>query len=333
MNVQMVPAMMPLQAAASRRPGAPSEVDPGDRVNIGFKAGGSVGAMYGARAGRAALVAGASAAAGTVASSLGLGGWGVGVAAVLGLAGGAFLEYRTGAGRFAGAMAGGALGAGVGKLAETAGWKPSEKLQQVTRNFSLSELPSHLRSRTHTSNPQLRYNPEAVEALKNAQPGDILMVQDENLFAGATTYQRLGGASGDYTHLGVVSDTGTLIDVMQNDWKEKPLDFWLHCTNMAIIRPRYENTASAWRVVDGLREDRKTVRFDPGFDLKTDDLQYCGEFALKGLRKYAPEIKVETSSRLGYEFVTADNFLASPDVDVIYDSGSKHWYNQVSRFA
>lgn len=329
---------LPMAAAGPRKSAAPT-VEPGvvDRfevgVDVGSKAGGAVGAMYGSRVGSLALPTTSSLLAGYAASSLNWGGVGIGLAAVLGLAGGAVLEYKSHAGKFGGGMVGGALGAGLGKAAEALGWSPSDKLQEVTRNFSLRELPGRINSRHHSSHLALRDRPDAVEAMKNAQPGDIIVFQDR-MFDGATTYQRLGGASGNYTHVGVVSDTGTLLDVMQNDWKEKPLDFWLrNTTNMAILRPKYASTSSAWAVVDGMRADRENVKFDPGFDLSTDDLQYCGEFAYKSLQKYAPEIHVDTSSRLGYKFLTADNFIASPDIDVVYDSGSKHWFNQLSRFA
>lgn len=323
----------PLLAAATRPRAEAAESQPPDRVEIGFKAGGAVGAMYGVQVGRIAVPAGASVLSGCLASSLGWGGVGIGLAAVLGLAGGVALEHTTGAGKYGGGLLGGTVGAGVGKLAEAVGWTPSDKLQETTRNFSLGELPGRIGSRNHSSNIALSDRPDAVEAMKNAQPGDIIVFQDR-MFDGATLYQRLGGASGDFTHVGVVSDSGTLLDVMQNDWREKPLDFWLrNTTNMAILRPRYQDLSSAWRVVDGMRADRENVKFDPGFDLKTDDLQYCGEFALKSLARYAPEIKVDVSSRLGYKFVTADNFLASQDIDVVYHSGSEHWHNTLSRFA
>jgi hypothetical protein len=332
MNVQMVQAR-PVFASSSAPAAPQQEGAPEDRVDIGYKAGGAVGAMYGAKTGKIAVPVGTSVLGGCVASSLGFGGVGVGIAAVLGLVGGTVLEYKTHAGKTGGGLLGGALGAGVGKLAEALGWTPSEKLQEVTRNFSLGALPGRINSRNHSSNVALRDRPDAVEAMKNAQPGDIIVFQDR-MFDGATTYQRLGGASGDFTHIGVVSDTGTLLDVMQNDWKDKPLDFWLrNTTNMAILRPKFTDTSSAWKLVDGMRADRENVSFDPGFDLKTDDLQYCGEFAWKSLQKYAPEIHVDTSSRLGYKFIVADNFLASKDIDVVYHSGSSYWHNNLSKFA
>ncbi len=324
----------PMAAAAPARARVSSpEQGPSDRVDIGYKAGGAVGAMYGAKVGRFAVPAGTSVLSSCVASSMGWGGVGIGIAAVLGLAGGVVLEYKTGAGKLSGGMLGGTLGGGLGTVAEKLGWTPSSKLQETTRDFALSKLLGRMKSHHHSSHLALRDRPEAVEAMKNAQAGDIIVFQDR-MFDGATTYQRLGGASGNYTHVGVVSDTGTLLDVMQNDWKEKPLDFWLrNTTNMAIIRPHYKDTATVWNLVDGMRADRENVSFDPGFDLKTDDLQYCGEFAWKSLQKYAPEIHVDISSRFGYKFLTADNFLASKDVDVVYDSGSSHWHNNLSKFA
>ncbi|MEW6281188.1 MAG: hypothetical protein AB1758_21435 [Candidatus Eremiobacterota bacterium] len=319
-----------LQAASPSEPRDTVEVSQ-PRDGSPARAAGAIGAASGATLGSIAVPVASAGTAYAVASSL-MGPLGSGLVAVGGFIGGMVLEGTTGVGRLVGAMTGGAVGEGVGYVAGHLGWQPSERLAHTTRNFSLKELPARLRSETHTSNEPLSRNPEAVKAVSQLISGDIVLVQDENYFLGGAHLQKLGGCSSNYTHMGIVTERGTVLEIGV-PWRERTVDNLLTFTNLAVLRPNYQDQATVDNLLTGLRETRKHVRFDPRFSLKSDDAQYCGEFIYKGLKQWAPDIKVDTRKILGFEFVTADEFLASPDMDLVYDSGSNFWLNHLSRFS
>lgn len=113
--------------------------------------------------------------------------------------------------------------------------------------------------------------------------------------------------------------------------------------HLAVLRPRYASEESARRCIEELRQGKAEVNrekgivrpgiaYDNRFSLKTDDRQYCTEFLYKGLRKTAPEIHVKPSNLLGFKLVNDDDLLSSPDIDLVYNSGSNFWLNHLSQY-
>jgi len=81
-----------------------------------------------------------------------------------------------------------------------------------------------------------------------------------------------------------------------------------------------------------LDKSLKKVTYDFSFKLGTDDKLYCQEHAYKAMQKGSPEIKIEPSKFLGMEFLTADDFIDSPHVREVYNTGSNFWINFLSKF-
>jgi hypothetical protein len=45
-----------------------------------------------------------------------------------------------------------------------------------------------------------------------------------------------------------------------------------------------------------------------------------------------PEIQVEPGTFMGRPYVSADSFINSPDIKVVYNSGSNYWKNLLSKY-
>ncbi|MDQ7821200.1 MAG: YiiX/YebB-like N1pC/P60 family cysteine hydrolase [Candidatus Eremiobacteraeota bacterium] len=360
---------MPRKASdAAAKPEGQASVE--DRVALGStpddcpRVTGTIGAAVGAITGRAALlpslgVAGATALA---ASVIGLGPVGLIAAGVAGLGLGIYTEAKLKAGRVLGGMIGGTIGSALGHVAQKLGFTPSEKLAEETRGFSLKSLFSKLQNPEYTSH-KLISSEEANEIAKNLQPGDLLLGNNDGNFGFEFTQKAIGG-SGAWTHIGIVADDKTVMEVMIPTLNDRPhvvddkslADVFMAPDSHAganannkpymerdprviiqrnhhviILRPNYKDRETILNVIKTGKQ-HKNVEYDKFFNLSTDDKMYCTEFAYKVLHKAAPEISLEPSSFLGYRFITGDEFIDSPDIKPVFSTGSNFWHNYLSKF-
>ncbi|MHB2020097.1 MAG: hypothetical protein ACYCW6_24430 [Candidatus Xenobia bacterium] len=258
-----------------------------------------------------------------------LGPIGVGLAATVGLVGGAWLEHRLHAGQVAGAMLGGSAGMLAGAALGTLGVRPSSRTAAVTDSFSLSKLPQRV------LDPQPTMPAEAVQALMAAQPGDVLLVPSH--FQIVDTVEKLAGGTGDFGHSALVGEAGYVLDLNDKGAHERPKRAWQDYSQLAVLRPHYRSQEEALAVARRARQAVKTVTYDDHLTMpkpgeKSDGKEYCTEFVYDRLQEAAPEIRLIPTRALGQRFVLADTFLNSPDMDVVYNSGSNYWLNRLGRF-
>ncbi len=310
---------------------------------------GTIGTAIGAAAGKLSMlpVFGALKAAALGGALLGPAGAVIG--GVIGAGAGIYLEKKLHPGRLLGGLIGGAAGMGVGKVLDKLGHKPSPALAEETKGFSYKSLFSKLLHPKFTSHKKITAE-EAKEVMKKLQPGDLLIGSNDNGFTFEVT-QKLIGATGDWTHIAIQGEDDTVMEVMipnltdreENHGKDfmsvwnrpymenKTEDMLQRNHHLIILRPNYKDKETVKKVFEA-GESYSNVSYDMLFNLKSDDKHYCTEFAYKVLRKAAPEIDLKPSSLIGYKFITADNFIESPDVQVVHDTGSSFWLNYLSKF-
>lgn len=325
---------------AHRRPARPvPEARPTleDKVDVsvsGPKVAGSVGAMAGALSGRV-LTSVSGAVGGYVgASMLGLPGVAKVVAGAVGLAATTYLEQKTRAGRLVGGMVGGVLGAGVGKVADGVGLHSSELMANECKGFSLTSLPKKLLNPHYTSHSRLS-GPIVAEGVAQAQPGDLIMTNDDGNYM-IEIMQKLTGGGAHWTHNYMVDNDGTVMDILldQDGPTRWPLEhaFTDNC-HAQILRPRYASEESKQKTLDAARSRFGKIGYDFKFDLKSDDAQYCQEYAYKALQEGSPEISIEPRKALFLrDIVSAEEFQNSPDIDEVWSTGSNFWINWLSHF-
>lgn len=304
---------------------------------------GAIGAVAGSVAGRGAMAAVAAAAGATVAkmalqalpAPVGAGVWAVaGVSAGLaaGLAAGTLIEAKVKAGRVLGGLVGAAAGLAAGVAVATCGWRAAPALARATNGFSLTALPPKLANPSYVGTPSLRHDANAKPALRAALPGDIIVSHHENHFASAAWLSKLAGARADYTHAGLVTEQGTVIDMVATGARELPIDSWLRFTHLAVLRPRYASVTSLMGTVTEARAAISTRTYDDDLRLDNDpSKEYCTEFIYRRLQENAPEVRLTEQRVMGWSFVTPDVFIDSPQIDTMYDSGSHFWRNLLAR--
>lgn len=299
----------------------------------------AIASAAGAVAGRGATVAGCAAAGATLAH-LGLQAVlpalpapvGVGLGLVAGLTAGVALEAKTRVGRVWGGLAGAIAGMVAGASIGACGWRPSPALTQATAAFSLPALPPRLADPSYIGSPTLRHDATARQALHATLPGDIVVSHHENHFEAAAMISKVAGARADYTHAGLVTERGTVIDMVATGARELPLDTWLRFTHLAVLRPRYASVDTLLGTVQGARAAMHTSTYDD--DLRLDNeptKEYCTEFIYRRLQTHAPEIEIREQRFAGRAFVTPDAFIDAPQIDTVYDSGSHFWLNLLRR--
>lgn len=321
MKIQQLPSRLPVRSLPKAAPPEPSPA----------KAAGSCGALAGLCLGRALPVLAGSSGGWMLGQSLGgtLGG-------VAGLAAGAYagylLEKNTRVGRLAGGMVGGALGSAIGFAAGAAGWQPSPSLAKETQGFSLPSLPAKLLNPNYTSHRRLTPE-EAAPGMALVQPGDIIITSDDEDFQ-LELMQKAAGATGNWTHAALVDEEKRTMDIYISTNKPvlNPLGFIFGDNHhVSVLRPRYANQQSMTKTLDYARGQFDKITYDHKFDLTTEDSQYCQEYVYKALKHGAPEIHIPVRKPLGRELVLSDDFQNSPDVDLIWSTGSSFLTNFLSK--
>jgi len=339
MKIQRLPGVLPqrfsgvaeLKSAPSPQP--PPTPNPDINQAAARKTGGAVGAVLGLMAGRALPAAGAAAGGWQLGQSLG-GAWGGVAGAAVGFYAGIKLEQKTRAGRLLGGMLGGAMGTALGAAAGALGWQPSETLAGETRGFSLTSLPSKLLNPNYTSHHRL--TPEqAAPGMALVQPGDVIITSDDEDFK-LEWMQKLIGASADWTHAALVDENLQTLDIYISSNKpvQNPLGFIFGDNHHAcVLRPRYRNQESIQKTLDYMRDKFDKITYDDNFDLASENAQYCQEYIYKGLAHGAPEIRIPTRKvpLWGKELITSDEIRDSPDMDLIWSTGSDFKLNFLSK--
>lgn len=322
----------PPKAAPPKSLIATSEAAPPPEPTESFvKVAGSVGAMAGALTGRVATVA-----AGAVAGAKLGGNWGVPGAiagGIVGAVGGGYLEAKSRVGRVIGGMIGGVAGVALGGAAQLFGAKPSQVMGRECRGFSLKALPGRLSNTFYTSHPLLTKE-QAAEGMKHVRPGDIIITNDDGNFQ-LELLQKFTGGNSNWTHNYMVDNDGTVMDILMDNpgptrWPVEHA-FTDNC-HALILRPKYQSEETLEKTLQASRDGFGKISYDMKFDLKTDDAQYCQEYAYKALQKGDPSIKIEPRSVLGKKVVTAQEFQASKSFDEVWSTGSNFWINWLSHF-
>ena len=315
---------------------------------------GAVGAMTGALAiGRPAMVVASGVVASAIAGSC-FGPLGTVVGAAVGLYAGFKLEQKTKMGRLAGGLAGGIIGSAVGKVAGWLGAKPSEAMQNECKNFSVASLPEKLLNTHYTSHSRL--SPEiAAEGSKFAQPGDIIITNDDADFKlelvqkgvglASRTSEMLGlvekgnGCKANWTHIYTVDKENTVIDILLdgNGPTRFPLEHaFTDNTHAKILRPNFKSPEAKEEFLNWMGNQFGLVSYDLGFDMKTDNSYYCQEYVFKGLKSTGNDLDLK-ASQVGAgpwkkEFVSADTFDQNPQFKEVWSTGSNFWVNWLSHF-
>ncbi len=311
---------------------------------------GAVGAAIGQAIGKIVLPLGLAVAAGVAAAAV-LGPVGAVVAGGVAVAGGAAAEKFLHPGGISLGMAGGTVGSAVGKIAEQFDYTPSAKNAEAAKDFSIGKLFGKLQNPKFTSNPKISLD-QALELKTTLKPGDIIIGNNDDTMAFEYA-QKVGGATGNWTHACIVKDQNTVMETLipsKTDRSREDGIFQNNSTNergfvtntpeamitrnhhLMIIRPNYKNEEEVKKVIEE-GEKFKDAKYDVFFNLKSDDRLYCTEFVYKTLQKAAPDIKIEPNSFLGIKFVTADNFAASEDMQIIYTTGSDLAANIIHKYA
>ncbi len=315
---------------------------------------GAVASMAGALAvGRPATVIASGVVASAIAGSC-FGPLGTVVGAAVGLFAGFKLEQHTKVGRLAGGLAGGVVGSAVGQVADWLGHKASPEMQQECKNFSVSSLPAKLLNTHYTSHPRLSTE-IAAEGSKFAQPGDIIITNDDadfklELIQKAVGYASRGqetlrlveagnGCRANWTHIYTVDKGNTVIDILLdgNGPTRFPLEHaFTDNSHAKILRPNYDSPESKERFLNWMGSQFGKVSYDLGFDLKSEDKYYCQEYVYKGLKNTDNDMGLKPS-QVGIgpwkkEFVSADSFDQNSQFKEVWSTGSNFWINWLSHF-
>lgn len=330
----------PGSLAAGGKPGSSEEANhaealPGDCFQ---KAYGTVGAGMGSLVGRLTVLPVGGALAGSKLGSL-LGPWGAIAGGILGAAGGLYVELH---GKFkgifpAGRIIGGLLGAITGSLAgaviDRLPAKPpvSEGLIRETKGFSLKKLFSRLKDPMYTSHELL--SQKTLDDIKNvAKEGDVLVTNNEKLLDFEIPLF-LMAAEGNWTHTALYAGDGRVVESLGSKGViERSLDELIGTNHHAmVLRPAYSQSDGPRKAVEKARQFVGKP-YDNKFSLKSDDALYCIEHTYKSVKAGEPGIRLEPKKILGIPVVTPKVFVSSPDMKELYSTGSRFFYNYLSKF-
>lgn len=313
--------------------GGPAEnrgVDP----SAARKVFGTVGTAAGVIAGRALILPGAGAAFTSAMVGTAIGGpLGTVIGAAAGLAVGAVTEYKTKIGRWIGGLVGGAVGSVLGTVASAAGYRPSPKMAEETRGFSFKSLFKKLLNPSYTSHKKISAE-KARDVIKNLKPGDLIITNNDEDYRFELA-QKLMGKSGNWTHIGIVDENKKVLEVListDGPTESDPEKLFTENHHVVILRPDYKNLDSVKKTLAEARKYFGKSKYDFDFRLSTEDKLYCQEYVYKAMQRGAPEIKIKPSRFMGIDFISADDFIESPDVKQTWTTGSNFWMNLLSKF-
>ncbi len=292
---------------------------------------GMVGTAIGAAVGKAALplatgITVAAAFTATLAGPIAIAG-----AALLGLVGGALAEKYTASGTLAGGIAGAGAGYIAGKVAEKLGHIPTEKYSAIAQKFDFEDIPSKIKSSISDELKGLS-GEQQNEILTKIKPGDILVTEGDGLASVfINTGQKLLGVTGNWLHGAMVGESGTILEMRQTGYQEVPIDnLFAQEDHIMILRPEYKSEENVKDTLAAMREN-KNAKYDFALNLQSDEKLYCTELIYKSLKKGAPDINVDESKSFGRNYVLAQDFLNSPDINVVYSTGSQLYVNELKK--
>lgn len=320
-------------AAPATSVAAPS-VDPRETY---VQCGGTIGAGIGAFIGRTTIAPTIGLTAGAAIGSA-FGPLGVTAGGVVGVAAGLYFEFKGKfqgifpIGRLVGGLVGGAVGMALGKTAQLLHVPaPTQRMADEMKGFTLGSLPGKLLNPTYTSHPVM--TPADTKHFQGLlQTGDVI-VSNNDVYMDFEIPERILGVGGDWTHSVTYAGNGRVIEALgARGVIERDLGELVESNHhLMILRPRYKSPAEAQAVVD---EARRHIgnRYDGRFSLKTDERMYCIEHTYKSVSRGAPHIQMKPHSLLGLKFVSPETFTKSPDMDLVYSTGSSFRYNYLSKF-
>jgi len=329
---------------AKKKKGERTSAKPMDTVTLGEKpiskfdachnVFGTVGTAAGAVGGRVAVPLASAAIMGAMAGTTAAGPLGTVIGAIAGLGIGALYEYKSKMGRFAGGLVGGAIGIGLGKLAAIVpGYKPGKTLTKETKGFSFRSLFKKLLNPSYTSHKTISSG-EARRVIKDMKPGDLIITNHDGDYK-FELGQKLLGNSGEWTHIGMMSEKNTVLEVListDGPTESDPEKLFTKNHHVVVLRPNYKDPDSVKKTLKKAREYFGKADYDFDFRLGTEDRLYCQEFIYKAMRDGAPEVKVKPSRFMGIDYLSADDFINSPDVKQVFNTGSNFWVNLLSKF-
>lgn len=295
---------------------------------------GTVGTAAGAVAGRGIIPASSALLLATLAATAVAGPLGIVVGGLAGLGLGAAYEYKSKLGRFAGGILGGAIGVGLGKLAALVpGYRPSKAMVDETKGFSFKSLFTKLFNPHYTSHKKIS-SKEAQKVIKDLKPGDLIITNNDEDYK-FELGQKLMGKTGAWTHIGMVSENNTVVEVListDGPTESSPESLFTKNHHVVVVRPDYKSPESVKKTLEAARKYFGKAKYDFDFKLSSEDKLYCQEYIYKAMQDGAPEVKVEPSRFMGLEYLSADDFLKSPDMKEVYNTGSNFWMNLISKF-
>ncbi|MFP4497502.1 MAG: YiiX/YebB-like N1pC/P60 family cysteine hydrolase [Vulcanimicrobiota bacterium] len=295
---------------------------------------GTIGAAAGAAVGRLTVLSSAGAAVAALAGSALIGGPVAPVIlGVCGFAAGLYAEKKTRIGRFIGGIAGGLTGAGAGKVADLAGKKPEGKLAEETRGFGLKSLLSKLWKPKYTSHKKIS-SEEAKRIVDGLKPGDLIITNHDGDYKFEIA-QKLLGKTGNWTHIGLVDEKNNILEALvdtDGPVENKAQDAIEKNHHVMVLRPNYNSPESARKAIQKARDYLGEANYDFSFNLGDDSELYCQEYIYNAMQHGAPEVKIEPTSFLGKQIITADEFINSRDMKTVYNTGSNFWMNYLSKF-
>ncbi len=293
---------------------------------------GMAGAYIGSKIGKIAMPVALAAGAGVVAATV-LGPVGIIAAAAVGLTGGIATEKFSKAGSVAGGFAGAAIGLTSGAIADKLGHSPIESRAEIAKDFSLKGLAKKIKNQLQHKDLLLTDSQKEIFK-QTVQKGDIVITETDspaNLFISGG--QKALGVRSNWIHGAMVTEKGTVIEMMPNGYNEKTIDEVLGRENhIMILRPNYKDETSIHNTLAEMRKN-EGAKYDFALSLGSDDKLYCTELIYKALKEGAPEINVETRHELGRDYILSQDLLHSKDMEVKYSTGSDLLFNHVRKLS
>lgn len=154
------------------------------------------------------------------------------------------------------------------------------------------------------------------EVMERVEPGDILLTTT----AGSLGWELFEKArwGTDWTHAALYVGNGRVVEATTKYGViNRSLEGALKTHELAILRPRYANTQEVTSVV--ARAGELVGRpFDPLFLQGNQTEMFCSELVLEALSAQRSPQEIPVSRVSGRDMVSPDDFLKSPQVDVVW---------------